>query len=253
MPQRSASIAVPLSSGRAFLKLFLALMFVYLFLGLADLFLTWLLIQQGDGRMIESNPVAAWWLQKHGWAGMAFFKLGSVLAIGGLLGVIGLYRPRTSERLLVFGCGAQSAVVLYSVLLVFFVGAPEDSDLPVIGANGWGPIFPAEPEAKRLSGPVPFAMTPEYAMVMNRAAFPVLPPHLEAQRQALERGVPPDSLTFPLPPGLPKSDTTSDVQAGDEVQASSEQKNTTSGSSAEEKKAKPRSRKWTSVWGRLQG
>jgi hypothetical protein len=103
------------------LKVFLSVLFLFLALGLGDLFLTWKLIQEGDGRLIESNPVAGWWLATYGWAGMAAYKLGLFVVIGALAGVIAYRRPATGERLLVFGCGAQSAVVLYSVLLVFFV------------------------------------------------------------------------------------------------------------------------------------
>src|SRR5262245_9115683 len=95
-------------------KLILGLLLAFIGLGLADLFLTWRLIQTNDGHVFESNPVANWCLVAYGWGGMAAFKLGMLVLIGGLVAVIAFSRPRTAELILVFACGAQSAVVVYS-------------------------------------------------------------------------------------------------------------------------------------------
>jgi hypothetical protein len=104
------------------------LLLTLLLLSLADLFLTWRLIQGSDGQVLESNPLANWWLANYGWGGMAAFKLAMFLIIGGLAGLIAWRRPQTGERILVFSCGAQSAVVLYSVLLSGLVEGPPGQD-----------------------------------------------------------------------------------------------------------------------------
>ena len=55
---------------------------------LADLWLTWLLIEHGGGWVRESNPIANAWLSHFGWSGLAIFKLivmGLVVVIVGLL------------------------------------------------------------------------------------------------------------------------------------------------------------------------
>jgi hypothetical protein len=116
-------------------RLIRRLLFVFLLLSLADLFLTWKLIHAGDGRVLESNPVAGWWLTSYGWAGMAAFKLATVVLVGGLAGTIAYWRPRTSELLLVFACGALSTVVLSSALLARSAEG-EDTPPPVVQDYG---------------------------------------------------------------------------------------------------------------------
>jgi hypothetical protein len=117
---------------RPSVKLALRLLGAFLLLSLADLYLTWRLVNQNDGRMIESNPVAKYWLTTYGWGGMTAFKLGIVLVIGGLAGVIAWRRPHTGELLLVFGCGAQSAVVVYSVFLPLAIDEEARQAPPII-------------------------------------------------------------------------------------------------------------------------
>ena len=98
----------------------------FVLLSLADLTLTWALIRDGSGSVYESNPVAAWCLHGHGWAGLAVFKSLMVLASGGLSEIISRYRPRTGGRVLVLGCVVTGAVVLYSGYL--FATVPTRSD-----------------------------------------------------------------------------------------------------------------------------
>jgi hypothetical protein len=86
-------------------------------LSVADFYLTWALISSDD-RVVESNPIAAWWLDSYGWGGMAGFKLAMFALIGGLAAVVAARRPRLCELVLVFACGAQAAVVLTSLLHV---------------------------------------------------------------------------------------------------------------------------------------
>jgi hypothetical protein len=132
-----------LDTPRSALRVILTLMLVFTALGLADLFLTWRLIQAEDGRVLESNPVANWWLLHYGWVGMTAFKVGMTLVIGGLAAAVALSRPRTGERILVFACGAQAAVVLYSVLLIWFVDRSEESAF-LAGPNAQSILPPNE-------------------------------------------------------------------------------------------------------------
>jgi hypothetical protein len=94
-------------------------------LSLADLTMTWALMRDGLGSVYESNPVAAWCLHGHGWAGMVIFKALMVLASGGLSEIISRYRPRTGGRVLTLGCVITAAVVLYSSYLYLTVPSSE--------------------------------------------------------------------------------------------------------------------------------
>lgn len=134
---------------RPSVKRALGLFVVFVFLGVADLFLTWKLIHTSDGQVLESNPVAAWWLDTYGWGGMAAFKGGMILLIGGLAASIAFLRPRTSELLLVFACGAQSTVVVYSVFLMRLAEAPDAGPLPNLVWDGSS----AGPDTGSGSGP----------------------------------------------------------------------------------------------------
>jgi hypothetical protein len=84
---------------------------------LADLVLTWLLLQRGDGVVYESNPVAGWWLAAFGWAGLAGFKVGTVLLVTALAILISRHRPLVGGRVLDFGCSLLAVVIGYSCYL----------------------------------------------------------------------------------------------------------------------------------------
>lgn len=60
--------------------------------------------------MYEANPLANWWLSRHGWLGMASFKAAVVLAVVGLTAVLARSRPRMAGSVL-------GLVVLYSLAL----------------------------------------------------------------------------------------------------------------------------------------
>ncbi|MCI0465299.1 MAG: DUF5658 family protein [Gemmataceae bacterium] len=83
----------------------------------ADLFLTWRLLEHGDGWLYESNPVAAWWLAHFGWLGLTAFKTAGVLLVVGLVMVISRSQPRTGGWVLGFACSVPALVVLYSTAL----------------------------------------------------------------------------------------------------------------------------------------
>jgi hypothetical protein len=79
--------------------------------------LTWVVIQQGEGQIYESNPVARWFLTRGGWLGLTAFKLGSVALVTALALVIASYRARLGRLVLSFGCVSSLAVVVYSTSL----------------------------------------------------------------------------------------------------------------------------------------
>jgi hypothetical protein len=87
---------------------------LFALLNTADLGLTWYLLRAGGGTVYESNPVAAWWLGRYGWVGLAGFKAAMMAVTAGLGVFIFFRRPRTGHRVLTFGCAALAAVVLYS-------------------------------------------------------------------------------------------------------------------------------------------
>src|SRR5262245_39815428 len=84
------------------------------FLSAADYGATWLLLRAEDGAVCESNPVACWWLDRHGWLGLAVFKTATVLVTSVLVVALSRLRPRASTRLLSFGCALLLGVVSYS-------------------------------------------------------------------------------------------------------------------------------------------
>jgi hypothetical protein len=79
----------------------------------------------GTAGVYESNPIAAWWLASYGWGGLVAYKLAILMVVGGLVAGIARWRPRTGELILVFACGAQSTVVLYSLFLTQLFSDPE--------------------------------------------------------------------------------------------------------------------------------
>jgi hypothetical protein len=103
-------------------------LFVFAALSLADLGLTAFLLQRGEGRAYESNPVAAWWLERFGWAGLAGFKTALVLLAAAAALLVSRRRPQVGGRIITFACSVLSAVVLYSACLVTRVAAEADSE-----------------------------------------------------------------------------------------------------------------------------
>jgi uncharacterized membrane protein len=92
---------------------------LYVVLSLVDLALTYALIQQGDGEVYESNPIAEAWLSSYGWIGLALFKLAIIVIVGLVAAFVSLSRPRTGGHILTFACLAVAVVVTYSVHLSF--------------------------------------------------------------------------------------------------------------------------------------
>jgi hypothetical protein len=92
---------------------------LFALLSLADLSLTWWLLSGTRGQVYESNPLARWWLEEHGWLGLAGFKGGTVLLVIGLAAVVARHHPRAGDRILTFASAILGLVVLYSASLGF--------------------------------------------------------------------------------------------------------------------------------------
>jgi hypothetical protein len=99
---------------------------LFMALSLADLTLTWFLLERGQGCASESNPVASWCLTQFGLPGLAGFKGSIVAIVAALVLCVARRRPPAALRILVFGCATLLAVVLYSGVLACRVeaGAP---------------------------------------------------------------------------------------------------------------------------------
>ncbi len=98
-------------------KLIISLIAIFFVLSAADLLMTRHLIEAGGGTVLESNPIANWCLISGGWMGLAAFKAGMVAVIGAVAVILTWHSKRISELVLVFACGAQSAIVLHSAFL----------------------------------------------------------------------------------------------------------------------------------------
>lgn len=90
---------------------------LFALLSLMDLVLTWWLLTRFQGKVYESNPIAAWWLENLGWLGLAAFKAACVLTFLVLVALIWRHRPRVGTHLLHLGCAILVLVVGYSTSL----------------------------------------------------------------------------------------------------------------------------------------
>jgi hypothetical protein len=89
----------------------------FVLLSAADLALTCWLLERSGGHVYEANPVAGWWLARHGAVGLACFKAALMAVVLALAALIARHRPRAAGRILGFGCATLAAVVLYSATL----------------------------------------------------------------------------------------------------------------------------------------
>jgi hypothetical protein len=106
-------------------------------LSLADLALTWALLERASGCAHESNPIASWWLAHFGMPGLAGFKANMVVIVAALVLFVARRRPQTAQRIVVFGCCTLLAVILYSGVLMYRVAAaaPELGRIRESGRN----------------------------------------------------------------------------------------------------------------------
>lgn len=102
---------------------------VFTLLSISDFVLTFALILSKRGAY-ESNPVAAAWLEKYGWRGLAGFKSLSALVVMIALGMVCWKRPRFGAWAVFVACAAMLAVAVYSRHLMLLPdNEPMDDDL----------------------------------------------------------------------------------------------------------------------------
>jgi hypothetical protein len=89
---------------------------LFVLLSAADYLQTYVLIAHGPAH--EANPVAAEWLDRHGWAGLALFKGLVTLAVLLAVGLLAGRRSPAAGRVLAVGCATLLAVGVYSRGLV---------------------------------------------------------------------------------------------------------------------------------------
>jgi hypothetical protein len=92
----------------------IAALIVFAFLGAIDFIDTYTLVRGSGGQVYESNPVAARWLKKYGWEGLAFFKAASTLVVATTVLIIRPQKPRTAAVLATAACLTVLAVAIYS-------------------------------------------------------------------------------------------------------------------------------------------
>ena len=87
---------------------------LYVVLSAADFGLTWVLLKMNPSA-VESNPVAAEWLARFGWGGLAVFKAATVLVfVGAVVVILRRRRAVVGAGVVTFGCAALLAVTVYS-------------------------------------------------------------------------------------------------------------------------------------------
>ncbi len=88
-----------------------------------DLFMTFLLLYFSNRGLlrravVESNPVADFFIKRWSTTGLVFFKFGLIAFVVIIAQVVARRRPRTAKLLLDFGALFVGAVVVYSLLIM---------------------------------------------------------------------------------------------------------------------------------------
>lgn len=92
----------------------------FVLMNFLDAVLTWLLLRRGGGggfHVVESNPIAAHFLNHWGIRGLFLFKLALVVFVCLVCFTIALRREETARMVFVIGTVAVTSVVIYSVWL----------------------------------------------------------------------------------------------------------------------------------------
>jgi hypothetical protein len=80
-----------------------------------DVVLTWMVVDKASG--VEANPLAAAYLERHGWFGLGVFKLGGMAVFLGSIVLILRRRPGLARGLLQLACLILFVVLVYSAAL----------------------------------------------------------------------------------------------------------------------------------------
>lgn len=105
---------------------------VFAALSATDFMQTFALVETTGGRVVEGNPVAAEWLDRYGWAGLAAFKAASVLVVCGVIALLARHRPPAGALVAAVGCLALVSVTTYSHNLLASTPPADDLDLVAV-------------------------------------------------------------------------------------------------------------------------
>ena len=112
---------------------------LFLALSVADFVQTYALLQ--GGTVVEANPVAAEWLARHGWVGLAAFKGALTLTVFLVVVLLARRRSPAAGRVLALGCAVLLGVAVYSRGLV----TAERAEAEFEAAGVMVEVFPADP------------------------------------------------------------------------------------------------------------
>lgn len=87
---------------------------LFLILSALDLVHTYILIQQGGGKVYEGNPVARTWLHQYGWAGLALYKGATIFIVVCCVALLNRRNPRGAALVVTIACVILLAVAVYS-------------------------------------------------------------------------------------------------------------------------------------------
>jgi hypothetical protein len=90
---------------------------LYAVLSVTDWVLTYSLLNLHPAA-VEANPVAAACLERHGWDGLALYKVGSVLMFLGAVVLLTRRRPALAAAVVTTGCVVLLGVTLYTHVLI---------------------------------------------------------------------------------------------------------------------------------------
>jgi hypothetical protein len=146
---------------------YLAGLTLFVALSVTDFAQTYALIQTSDGSVYEANPVAAVWLDRYGWDGLAVFKAVTVAVLVGAVLLLARRSRWAATGVMGFACVTVLSVALHSQqLLADLAGSPARNEAEVQRreAELRRPIIQTIPGAhpKRYSGQ-PFAELPPVA------------------------------------------------------------------------------------------
>lgn len=119
-------------------------------LSVADFVQTYALIEGGPGH--EANPVAAHWLERHGWVGLALFKGLVSLCVFGAVALLARRGSPAGGRLLAVGCAVLFGVGVYSRGLLVAEAAEAEFQAAVAA----GQVIQVSPPDPRWASPMRF-------------------------------------------------------------------------------------------------
>ena len=104
---------------------------LFVVVSVLDAFMTWTLLTRHAGEIVESNPLALFFLNQWGFPGMLAFKTLLVSIVLVNYSIIVSYKEPVARRVVDFGTVVVNSVVLYSVFLLV-----SHDEIEVLGVDG---------------------------------------------------------------------------------------------------------------------